>query len=395
MANCLSLTVHSSQFPAQVRADLLQSLRSRQINHKFLYDSVKQAQKWLALHEAFSPARTDPNCAEIYDLSFQAAVAAFVFGVGSAGDSPAPLGDPPSGTGMAALGKRTSTLAAIPHAIPSGGSPNGTGQWPVLPSLNTRAAAFGEASAVHVIGLGCGGGQKEARLLQRLRRAGKAVAYTPCDVSTALVLAARQAAQSVVSATDCHPIVCDLATCDELAALLDSSATAEAARLITFFGMMPNFEPTQILPCLAGAVRRQDFMLLSANLAPGPDYEAGVRRVLPLYDNDLTRDWLLTFLFDLGVDRADGELRFSVCAGPAGSGLRRIEASFHFGRSRAIQVAGEQIEFRAGDLVRLFFSYRYTPDRIHILLRPYGLTVLRQWITRSEEEGVFLCGRAA
>ena len=59
--------------------------------------------------------------------------------------------------------------------------------------------------------------------------------------------------------------------------------------------MMPNSEPDLILPRLAGVVRRQDIMLLSANLAPGPDYEAGVRRVLPLYDNGLTRDWLPDF----------------------------------------------------------------------------------------------------
>ena len=329
MPNCISLTVHCSQFPAQVRADLLQSLRSRQINHKFLYDSVKQAQKWLALHEAYSPSRTDPNGAEIYDLSLQAA------------------------------------RQPVPKWL-------GPCDWP-----------------------GCGGGQKETRLLQWLKQAGKAVAYTPCDVSTAMVLAAQQAALSTVSATDCHPIVCDLATCDELAALLDSLATGGAARLITFFGMMPNSEPDLILPRLAGIVRRQDIMLLSANLAPGPDYEAGVRRVLPLYDNGLTRDWLLTFLFDLGVAPADGELRFSVCDCPAGSGLKRIEANFHFVQSRAMQVAGEQIEFQAGDLVRLFFSYRYTPDRIQLLLGPYGLSVLKQWITRSEEEGIFLCRRTA
>src|SRR5260221_8574776 len=73
MSSVASVAVHSSQFPENVRRDLLTSLRSRQVNHKFHYDSVKQTQKWLALHQAFSPSRTDADCAATYDLSFAAA----------------------------------------------------------------------------------------------------------------------------------------------------------------------------------------------------------------------------------------------------------------------------------------------------------------------------------
>ena len=40
-----------------------------------------------------------------------------------------------------------------------------------------------------------------------------------------------------------------------------------------------------------------------------------------------------------------------------------------------------------------FFSYRYTPERVRALLGEHQLEVLDQWITMSEEEGVFLCRR--
>ena len=59
MSAVAHVAIHPSQFPAQVRRDLLESLRTRRVNHKFHYDSIKQTQKWLALHEAYSPARTD------------------------------------------------------------------------------------------------------------------------------------------------------------------------------------------------------------------------------------------------------------------------------------------------------------------------------------------------
>ncbi|MDB6017907.1 MAG: hypothetical protein JWR19_2396 [Pedosphaera sp.] len=325
MSSAVNVTIHSSQFPEAVRRDLLASLRMRQVNHKFHYDSVKQTQKWLALHAAYSPSRTDDDCAATYDASF------------------------------------------------------------------TASAQRIEANSVHLIGLGCGGGQKDARLLRLLQSAGKRVAYTPSDVSVAMVLVARAAALPIVGAADCHPLVCDLATADDLPAVLAQQAEPAAARLITFFGMIPNFEPQLILPKLAALLRPTDYLLFSANLAPGPDYTAGVQRILPLYDNALTRDWLMTFLLDLGVEPADGELRFTIEDDPAGSGLKRVAAYFHFQRLRQIAVAEESFAFRTGESIRLFFSYRHTPDRVHTLLAQQRLAVLEQWITRSGEEGVFLC----
>lgn len=328
MSSVAQVAIHSSQFPEKVRTDLLVSLRARQVNHKFHYDSVKQTQKWLALHEAYSPARTDANCAATYDSAFTAVV-----------------------------GRIASTV-------------------------------------VHLIGLGCGGGQKDARLLHLLRDAGKRVAYTPSDVGVAMVLVARAAALAVIAEGDCHPLVCDLATADDLAAVLNGRGDAGAARLITFFGMIPNFEPELILPRLAALVRPADHLLFSANLAPCEDYEAGVRQILPLYDNALTRDWLMTFLQDLGVAHEDGEMLFNLETAAANN-LKRITASFKFSRNREVQVDDEIFAFARGDEIRLFFSYRHTPDRIRSMLGQHRLNVLEEWITVSGEEGIFLCQRAA
>ncbi len=72
-------------------------------------------------------------------------------------------------------------------------------------------------------------------------------------------------------------------------------------------------------------------------------------------------------------------------------GLKRIAAGFQFTRARRIEADGERFEFRAGEVIQLFFSYRYPPERIRIILNRHGLDVCNQWTTRSEEEGVFLC----
>jgi len=54
--------------------------------------------------------------------------------MGGAGHWPAPVGDPPTGTGAAAPTSKPSPLFGNALPVPSGESPDGTGQWPVLPS---------------------------------------------------------------------------------------------------------------------------------------------------------------------------------------------------------------------------------------------------------------------
>ncbi|MEI6075136.1 MAG: L-histidine N(alpha)-methyltransferase [Verrucomicrobiota bacterium] len=322
-----NIRIHPSQFPDKVRHDLLTSLRTRQVNHKFHYDSIKQTQKWLALHEAHSPARYDKDCLATYGRAF-AAVASLV-----------------------------------------------------------------TAKSVHVIGLGCGGGQKDVQLLEQLQGNNKKLFYTASDVSVAMVLVARQAALDRVSAGQCFPLVCDLAAAGELQPDLAASAPRHTKRVVTFFGMLPNFEPRQILPKLAALVRPNDHLLLSANLAPGQDYAGGVAKILPQYDNPLTRDWLMAFLYDLGVEAGDGELRFAVET--AGQGLQRIVARFHFQRTRQIRVDEQVFCFERNESIRLFFSYRYTPARVRQWLGRHGLNVTDEWITTSGEEGVFLCQQSS
>jgi len=57
--------------------------------------------------------------------------------VGGAGDPPAPPGDPPGGMAVTCGCDKTAPFRSMPLPIPSGGSPDGTGESPVLPTLNT------------------------------------------------------------------------------------------------------------------------------------------------------------------------------------------------------------------------------------------------------------------
>jgi uncharacterized SAM-dependent methyltransferase len=329
----IHVSVHFSQYPERVRSDLMRCLQTRTISHKFHYDSYKQAQKWLALHEAYSPARNDPGCLEIYTQAF------------------------------------------------------------------AHAANLFHKASVHVIGLGCGGGHKDAALLEHLslwrsrgtKEKRTSSVYTAVDVSMPLVVAAQQRAAQFTTAT--HGLICDLEIAHDLGEALRETGAGGAVgtpcpTIFTFFGMIPNSEPDVILARLRELLSRGDVLLLNANLAPGSDYRSGVERVLPQYDNKLSADWLLTLLYDLGVQREEGELKFTVEKCP--SELLRIRADFTFTAPRAISLDAQVFKFVPGDKVRLFYSYRYTPALLEKTLAAHDFALGERWIAPSGEEGVFI-----
>lgn len=323
--------VHPSRFPAAVEAALAASLDARRMDHQFHYDSPKQARRWLRIHEAFSPARRDDSTREAYRLA----------------------------------------------AIAAGESLAG-------------------ARSVDVLSLGCGGGQKDRPILEALgqAKAPPETVYFPADVSVGLALEARAVAiEGGLEPSRCRPWTLDLGAVQDWNAAFAEIATPGARRIVAFFGMMPNFAPRRVLQRLADLIGPEDRLLVSANLAPGADYSAGVRAVLPLYENAPTADWLQTVLLDLGAERGDGRVVFRIAECPEGTGLQRIEADYIFERSGALTAAGREWRFEPGERFGLFYSYRHTEARAAQLLGEAGLAVDRQWRNTAGDEGVFLIRR--
>ena len=248
--------------------------------------------------------------------------------------------------------------------------------------------SLGQAAgeSVCLVGLGCGGGQKDTRYLAKLKSIGSTIDYVPCDVSQAMTRVAREAAAGELPLERIHLLVCDLANAPDLGQVLDTIVSPQTKRVFTFFGMIPNLELDVILPRLATLLREGDQLLVSANLAPGDDYRCGVEVVLPQYDNAETRDWLLSFLDGLGVSATAGELRFGI---EEVDGLFRIVADFEFSETLQLSVGGESVEFAAGSVLRLFFSYRHTGQSLANCLAKHGLKIVASQVASSAEEGVF------
>lgn len=338
MRTVANVIVHASQFPDVVQRRLYKSLRTHQINQKFHYDTVKQVQKWSVVSKTYAPWYNDPACRGVYRKSFH------------------------------------ETTALI------------------------------RAKTVHLISLGCGTGQKDLHLIRLLKLGGKEVFYTPCDSSVPMVLTARNAALACVPEARCHPVVCDIAAGADLARIIRKIESVHCttrmqrrnrlpgvARLLTAFGVIPNLEPGAILHATASLLRHGDYLLLSANLVPGSNPAAGMQEIMSQYDNSLTRDWLMTFLLELGIGHAHGKLLFEIGSGQLG--IKRVVAKFQFKRTATVQVQHHKFVFKPLDTIQLFYSYRYTPDQLCRLLTRHGFIVRGKWFTPSTEEAVFCFAR--
>jgi uncharacterized SAM-dependent methyltransferase len=205
-------------------------------------------------------------------------------------------------------------------------------------------------------------------LLKRLVAAGNAPVFSPVDVSVGMVITALETARAIPGVVCAAPLVCDLLRMEDLHSFLAPHTPPGGARLFTLFGIIPNFAPPEMRPWLMRLLRPGDWLLCSANLAPGPDYRAGVEAVLPQYDNPETREWLLTLFTDLGIELADGRLVFQIVAAPEDAGLLRIQAELEFQRSCRVEVEGEAFAFDPGERVQFFVSYRHTRETLRDLL---------------------------
>lgn len=162
-------------------------------------------------------------------------------------------------------------------------------------------------------------------------------------------------------------------------------------RIITFFGMIYNLYPQQILPILNNFLTEGDLLLLSANLAPGADYVRGIEKILPQYDNELTKDWLITVLEDVGVNRENGNIKFSIKDDDKNPSLKRVNACFELHNDVSFKLDEQLIEWKSGEKIGLFFSYRYTTAKLQEILGSYGINILNYWEAANQEEGVYLC----
>lgn len=244
--------------------------------------------------------------------------------------------------------------------------------------------------SIHLVALGAGGGEKEALVLAALRAQGCRVRYTPLDVSVELALLSAEAGKTR-GADEVYPVAGDLSALD---GIREWPGHGGERRVFTAFGLAPNMRPDVLFGALAGVMRTDDALLLSANLAPVADGEEtsgdaqhrACREILPQYDNLETRLWLRQVLVDWGLADALNEPVFEVERIDCAWG---IAASCHWLFDAKFEWEGRSFEARRGTKLMLFYSLRYTTEILSQALQKNSLLLGTGHAPPCKQEGVW------
>ncbi|MGE3536032.1 MAG: L-histidine N(alpha)-methyltransferase [Candidatus Tectimicrobiota bacterium] len=265
--------------------------------------------------------------------------------------------------------------------------------------LQLYSAAFQTAlqalapRAFHYVSLGCGGGTKDLLCLQQAARRCPTLLFTPTDGSTALVVETMLRVQDALPSLPSAPLVLDLGLRPDLTAWLAQHENPAHRRLLSCFGMLPNFDYQTFLPYVQSLLRPGDLLLLSANLSPGL-YDEAVRRIVPQYDNPHAHTWYSGLLDSLGfpADQTALSVRPQRLRDDGHIWQIRVEARLQ--QACDLTVYGERFVFTPADTLEVFFSNRFTPQVMPEVLAAAQLQILHTWLFDSQEEAIYLCARA-
>ena len=228
----------------------------------------------------------------------------------------------------------------------------------------------------HFIALGCAEGLKESLLLRKLPKPTLLLTADTC-LSMAKIAARKLPAYAKIARQ------IDLTSPSSISRILtppiprSKSKAPSPARLITLFGVLPNLDPLPLLRRLARAMKRGDLLLFSTNLAPGNSSFSGARKVLPQYDNPITRRWVEAAVQRYRPKLPQGTLHIGLYPDPQQRSLPRIEARWISKKSTRI----------------VFASRRPTRSQVEQWIQLARLHTVARFIDTLGEEGVWLTSR--
>ena len=301
-----SLVIHPALNEQTLEQERILCLKQGRVNPKFHYETQKQSELWLKVHEQFAPPA---DVSGLYE----------------------------------GAGQYLSQLIKPDHLT--------------------------------LVGLGCGGGEKDISILRELPAR---VNFIPTDVSIPLVQAVAQRANRDGLCTGVA-LAFDIFSTENVQDFMGPHLSRH--NIFTSFGLIPNFGPQEIFPKLYSLLKPEDYLLLSANLAP-----EGIDKVLFQYDNQPTKDWLTQFLARFGEPK--GQV---IITTEHSQQLDFISARFIFSSTSILRSGVNEFVFETDDQIDLFTSYRYSKDSLRRTLSEHRIDIVKEFISQNGEEGVFIC----
>jgi uncharacterized SAM-dependent methyltransferase len=222
---------------------------------------------------------------------------------------------------------------------------------------------------IPVISFGAGDGSRDRLLMNALKAAGSECLYFPVDASQCLLEMACAGAED--EDFEAVGIKGDISSPVHLIYAADA---AEPPRLFVMSGnTMGSFDPLAEIRYIAQCMKPEDRLIIDGEIYD--DAKSMTRR-----DNPAARKFVGALMASVGIEKDDGEIRFSHKRDDRHHGLHLFTRSFRAGRDISATVAGQEIPLERGELIGMNFQYVYEPEAFRWLVSGHGgLEILSEY----------------
>jgi hypothetical protein len=231
----------------------------------------------------------------------------------------------------------------------------------------TLAQHFG--GRIPVISFGAGDGSRDRLLMGALKDQGAECLYFPVDASQSLLEMACAGAED--DDLEAVGIKADISSPVHLIYAADA---AEPPRLFIISGnTMGSFDPLAEIRYIAQCMKPEDRLIIDGEIFD--EAKSGARR-----ENPAARKFVGALLASVGIEKDDGEIRFSLKRDERHDGLHLFTRSFRAGRDLSATVAGQEIPLERGELIGMNFQYVYAPAAFRWLITEHGsLEIIKEY----------------
>ena len=239
--------------------------------------------------------------------------------------------------------------------------------------LASGAAEFAASfhGRVPVISFGAGDGARDAILLAALKASGCECLYFPVDASQSLLEMASARAEDLDIETTC--IKADISSPVHLVYAADA---ADPPRLFVFSGnTISSLDPLAQIRYLAQCMKPGDRLIVDGEI-----YHA--EQTVERNTRPAVREFLWAVLESVGIQQANGELRFNQKHDDRHDGLHLITRYFRAETDLSATVVSQSIALQRGERIGLNFQYSYTPEAFRWLIGEHGgLELVRVYVS--------------
>ncbi|MDD5040151.1 MAG: L-histidine N(alpha)-methyltransferase [Patescibacteria group bacterium] len=244
---------------------------------------------------------------------------------------------------------------------------------------------------LNYISLGIGNGEKDGIILRHLYRYSRKISYYPIDISTDMIKAGLNYVFSHFHNIPTTAFVTDFKILDEI---VRSQTFRKDRNFFSLLGnTMGNFNQVYLLNILRKSLDHNDFILIGVSIRKERSRETkeDIRKIIRSYSNRASKDFAYSPLKKAGIRKSDGAIDVEFNRDPHYPRLNRVDLYFRFRRNATAHYAGQDIVYKRGERILLYFSEKYYPDDLKFLLNDNGFRIIKFYQNGSQSYAKVLC----